>query len=243
MMNCIIVEDQLPAQRILKKYIQDAGGFELIGCYTDGLEAMEVLSSQNIDVMFLDIHLPKISGIDFLKSLTKPPRVIFTTAFQDYALESYEFNVVDYLLKPFSFQRFVKAISKIKIERDIANSYTGTVQSSNSSEKVKENNLDEIYIKSGYDLIRVKTEDIIYILTDSDYTELHLKEKKHLSSESLRYWEMVLPSKNYIRIHKSYIINTSKIVKVSGNQVFLECNNVVPIGRAYKNEFTKQLLK
>ena len=97
-MNCIIVEDQLPAQRILKKYIQDAGGFELIGCYTDGLEAMEVLSSQNIDVMFLDIHLPKISGIDFLKSLTNPPRVIFTTAFQDYALESYEFNVVDYLL-------------------------------------------------------------------------------------------------------------------------------------------------
>lgn len=242
-MNCIIVEDQLPAQRILKKYIQDVGGFELIGCYTDGLEAMDVLSSKNIDVMFLDIHLPKISGIDFLKSLTNPPRVIFTTAFQDYALESYEFNVVDYLLKPFSFQRFVKAISKIRIEHDIANSYTGTVQSSNSSEKMKENNLDEIYIKSGYDLIRVKTEDIIYILTDSDYTELHLKEKKHLSSESLRYWEMVLPSKNYIRIHKSYIINTSKIVKVSGNQVFLECNNVVPIGRAYKNEFTKHLLR
>lgn len=241
-MNCIIVEDQLPAQRILKKYIQDAGGFELIGCYTDGLEAMEVLSLQNIDVMFLDIHLPKISGLDFLKSLTNPPRVIFTTAFQDYALESYEFNVVDYLLKPFSFQRFVKAISKIRIEKGISNSYTETVQS-NSLEEVEKNNIEEIYIKSGYDLIRVKTEEIIYLLTDSDYTELHLKDKKYLSSESLRYWEMVLPSKNYIRIHKSYIINTSKIVKVSGNQVFLECNNVVPIGRAYKNEFTKQLLK
>lgn len=232
-MNCIIIEDQMPAQRILKKYIADAGSLNLVGSFTDALEAMELLKTEKIDLIFLDIHLPKLSGIDFLKTLINPPQIILTTAFQDYALESYEFNVVDYLLKPFSFQRFLKAISKVGMQRD-----TGFVKVENEID----NTLDEVYIKSGYDHIRVKTEDIIYIMSDSDYTELYLKEKKHLSSDSLRYWEEFLSEKKFMRIHKSYIINTTKIVKVSGNQVFLENDNVVSIGRAYKNDFTKRFM-
>lgn len=232
-MNCIIIEDQMPAQRILKKYIEDIGSLNLVGTYTDALEAMQILNSVTIDVMFLDIHLPKLSGIDFLKTLTNPPQVILTTAFQEYALESYELNVVDYLLKPFSFQRFVKAVSKISKSSD-ANLAKEAIEQSNTSQ--------EVYIKSGYDLIRVMTDDIIFLKSDSDYTEIHLKDKKLLSSESLRHWEDTLSAKKFMRIHKSYIFNTCKILKISGNQVFLEGDIRIPVGRAYKNDFMKRFI-
>ena len=115
MMRCIIIEDQPPAQRVLKKYITDLGTIELAGTFPDALQAMEFLRKGEIDLIFLDIHLPKISGIDFLKTLVQKPNVILTTAFSDYALESYDYNVVDYLLKPFSFERFIKAVSKVRM--------------------------------------------------------------------------------------------------------------------------------
>lgn len=239
-MNCIIIEDQLPAQRILKKYIEDSGSLNLVGAFTDALEALEVLKTEKIDLMFLDIHLPKMSGLDFLKSISNPPKVILTTAFQDYALESYELDVVDYLLKPFSFQRFIKAISKVSIHHQNSES-SAEVNVQNTDAESKEKT-QEVYVKSGYDFIRVKTNDIIYIKTDLDYTELHLMNNKHISSESLRYWEEFLSEKLFMRIHKSFMINTSKIIKISGNQVFLENNVVVPIGRAYKNKFTDRFI-
>lgn len=240
-MNCIIIEDQMPAQRILKKYIEDMGTLNLVGTYTDALEAMEVLNSEKIDVMFLDIHLPKLSGIDFLKTLPNPPQVILTTAFTEYALEGYELNVVDYLLKPFSFQRFIQAISKLNRSSDPKATTVSNLQA-NDVETETKNHTEEIYIKSGYDYIRINIDDIVFIMVDSDYTEIHLANKKHLSSESLRYWEDVLPQKKFKRIHKSYIINTTKINKVSGNQIVLENNIKVPIGRAFKNDFMDRFM-
>lgn len=233
-MNCIIIEDQLPAQRILKKYIEDTNSLNLVGTYTNALEAMQVLQTETIDLMFLDIHLPKISGIDFLKTLPKAPKVILTTAFQEYALESYEYTVVDYLLKPFSFQRFLQAISKIEIK---TNSNVDSTQNQISTAA------EEVYIKVGYDYIRIKTKDILYIRADSDYTEVHLKDKKYVSSESLRHWEEFLSDESFMRIHKSYMINTHTIQKVSGNQVFLENDLIVPLGRAFKTDFSMRFIK
>ncbi len=229
-MKCIIIEDQLPAQRILKKYIEDIGSLALIGAFTDALEAMEMMKSTKVDVIFLDIHLPKISGIDFLKTLSNPPQVILTTAFPDYALESYEFDVVDYLLKPFSFQRFIKAISKVETKQQ------------NLIPSVETKEMNEVYIKVGYDHVRILIDTIVYIVSDADYTELHLQNKKHVSSETLRYWEELLPSKKFMRVHKSYIINTSKIERVSGNQIYLTNQKTVPLGRAYKGDFMKKFL-
>lgn len=229
-MKCIIIEDQLPAQRILKKYIDDAGSIELIGAFTDALEAMSVIKSNTVDIIFLDIHLPKISGIDFLKTLSNPPQVILTTAFSDYALESYEFDVVDYLLKPFSFQRFIKAIAKVDTKRQ------------NFAPSVAATEINEVYVKVGYDLVRVLIDDIAYIVSDADYTELHLQNKKHVSSERLHYWEELLPSKKFVRVHKSYIVNTSKIERMSGNQIHLINKKSIPLGRAYKNTFMKKFL-
>ena len=226
-MNCIIIEDQPPAQRILKKYIEDFGSLTLKATFSDALEAIEYLKINTVDLIFLDIHLPKISGIDFLKTLSHPPAVIFTTAFPDYALQGYELNVVDYLLKPFSFQRFVQAVGKVPIKNK-------------PQEEVATRR--EFFIKSGYEYIKVSAEDILFIQSDADYTELHLMEKKYLSSEPLRYWTDALEAHQFVRIHKSYMVNTSKILKISGNQVVVEGDQVLPIGRAYKKDFLSRFL-
>jgi DNA-binding LytR/AlgR family response regulator len=234
-MNCIIIEDQPPAQRILKKFIEDIGSLQLKGVFSDAIQAMEFLNSNSVDLMFLDIHLPKISGIDFLKTMSNPPYVILTTAFSDYALESYEFNVVDYLLKPFSFQRFVKAVSKVPSK--------SIVKQSDEALLDNQQYRKEIYIKSGYEHVKIIVKDIIYIKSDADYTEIITSEKKYLSSEPLRFWEENLNQKFFFRTHKSFIINTSKIKKIMGNQVYLVENIRTPIGRAYKETFMKSLLK
>lgn len=232
-MNCIIIEDQPPAQRILKKYIEDIGSLVLQGTFTNAIQAMDFLQNQEVDLIFLDIHLPKISGIDFLKTIQDSPYIILTTAFSDYALESYEFKVVDYLLKPFSFQRFIKAINKVP-KPLVLESNPQAVATTPEPRKT-------LFIKSGYELLKVVIEDILYIKSDTDYTEIWLHNKKLLSTESLRYWEEELHAQQFVRIHKSYLLNTSKIEKIAGSRVYLNPNTTIPIGRAYKDSFFELL--
>lgn len=170
MLNCIIIEDQPPAQRILQKYISGADILSLKGMFSDAIKAKAFMEMEHVDLIFLDIHLPKISGIDFLKSIPNHPKVILTTAFSEYALESYEFNVIDYLLKPISNERFLQAISKLKLnmneERDA---------------------FETIIFKTGYEYIKLKTSEVIYIKSDSDYTEVTTLEKRYLSNDSLKH--------------------------------------------------------
>ena len=234
MIRCIIIEDQPPAQRVLRRFIADMGNMELKAAFTDALHAMDFLKTEPIDLIFLDIHLPKISGIDFLKALKQRPSVILTTAFSDYALESYEYGVVDYLLKPFSFERFVQAVSKIPIP--------GPKQSAQLEQEENLSSPEVIFIKSGYEHIRIDIPDILYIRSDADYTEIFTAEKKHLSQEPLRYWEEHLDQKKFARIHRSFLINTSKIEKIIGNRVYLIQKTTIPVGRAYKEGFMKRIL-
>ena len=231
-MTCIIIEDQPPAQRILKKYIKDIGTLQLMATFSDAIQAMEYLKTEAVGLIFLDIHLPKLSGLDFLKIMPNPPAVILTTAFSDYALESYEFDVVDYLLKPFSFQRFVKAVSKVPVN----NALKAEAQAGLANRK-------EMFIKSGYEHIKIVVDDILYIKSDADYTEILTPEKKYLSAEPLRYWEAHLDTAHFYRIHKSYIVNTKKIEKVASNQLYLKGDVVVPIGRAFKEGFVERYLR
>lgn len=229
-MKCIIIEDQAPAQRILKRYIADIGSLELKKCFTDALSALEYLKNEPIDLIFLDIHLPKISGIDFLNTLKNAPKVIITTAFSEYAVQSYEFDVEDYLLKPFSFERFVKAVSKIEILKD---------------EKIKSSNEENekiFFVKSGYEYLKINGEEINFIKSDMDYTEIHLHNKKHLTTETLNYWEKNLP-KNFIRVHKSYLVNIIKVEKVATNRIFIGPQHSIPLGRAYKQNFLLKFVK
>ena len=235
-MNCIIIEDQPPAQRILKKYIEDIGYLNLKATFSDAIQAMEFLKSEHIDLIFLDIHLPKISGIDFLKTMPNQPHVILTTAFSDYALESYEFSVVDYLLKPFSFQRFMKAVAKVPLKDSLEQRQTTVENNTQESRK-------ELFIKSGYEHIKISIEDILYIQSDADYTEILVPNKKYLSSEPLRYWLENLNSNQFVRVHKSYIVNISKIEKIAGNQIYINNKTIIPIGRTFKDDFMKKFVE
>lgn len=235
MIRCIIIEDQPPAQRVLKKFISDIGNMDLKATFADALQAMDFLKTEAIDLIFLDIHLPKISGIDFLKALHHKPYVILTTAFSDYALESYNYDVVDYLLKPFSFERFVQAVSKVPTSKSERSKQDAPAENSSSP--------DVLFIKSGYELIKIDVADIRFIQSDADYTEILTAERKHLSQEPLRYWEEYLDPEKFVRIHKSYILNIAKTQKIVGNQVRLDEKKTLPIGMAYKEQFMKNLIR
>lgn len=225
MINCIIIEDQPPAQRILTKYISESNELILKEVFTDGIKAREYLKKEAIDVIFLDIHLPKISGIDFLKSMQSTPKVIITTAFSDYALESYEYNVVDYLLKPISPERFSQAIFKLE-----------TIKAE------EKNILEKIVIKTGHELVQLKTSDILYIKSDSDYTEVTTHQRIYLSKDSLKQWLEKLDTTLFCRVHKSYLINIEHLLKISGNVIHL-AHTTIPLGRAYKKNFVATYLK
>ncbi|MEB2781449.1 LytTR family DNA-binding domain-containing protein [Algoriphagus sp. C2-6-M1] len=229
-MNCIIVEDQQPAQRILKKYTEDIGSLTLVGTFGDAIQAMDFIKGESVDLMFLDINLPKLSGISFLKNLSNKPQVIMTTAYSEYALEGYELDVVDYLLKPFSFERFVKAVVKVRRNSDVPS------QTLNQSKK-------EHFIKIGYEHVRIAFHDIIHLAADGDYCEVFMLEKKHLSSEPMKKWIEILDERDFYRIHKSYVVNIHKIIKLSGNQVHLIGDTVLPIGRTYREDFMEKFLK
>lgn len=228
-MNCIIIEDQPPAQRILKKYIQDIGSLNLVATFGDAIQAMDFLQKETVDLIFLDINLPKLSGISFLKSLSNKPQVIFTTAYSEYALDGYELDVVDYLLKPFSFERFVKALAKVK--RNLPT--TG---------KPETNFKKEHFIKIGYEHVRIAFENIIYLAADGDYCEVFLEDKKYLSSEPMKKWLELLDEASFHRIHKSYLVNIHRVNKISGNQVYLVNDTVLPIGRTYREDFMEKFL-
>jgi len=184
--------------------------------------------------MFLDIHLPKISGIEFLKMLKVRPKVILTTAFSNYALEGYELDVSDYLLKPFSFERFVRAVNKTLMT-------TGPHPSGSVSPNEDPRKASSAFIKSGAEYINIHFDEILYVKGEGDYTTVHISEKRHLVSHSLKHWATLLPTDSFCQVHKSYIVNVSKISKVIGNQIFLG-EQIVPVGRTYKDDFSSRFL-
>lgn len=233
-LSCIIIEDQAPAQRVLKKYIEDIGTLQLKNTFSDALKALEFLKTEQVELIFLDIHLPKISGIDFLRTLDYKPHIILTTAFSDYAVQSYEFSVVDYLVKPFSFERFVKAISKVK-----TNLHTPKA----AQEPLPPIPDHDFFIKTGHEYIKVNSEHVLFIKSDMDYTEVHVDGKKLLSSETLSFWEEKLSPLNFVRVHKSYLINPQQIEKIAGNQIYMPEGHIIPIGRAFKDDFIQRFVK
>lgn len=228
-MNCIIIEDQAPAQRILKKYIEDMGTLQLEAVFADPLKALAYLDQHSVNLIFLDIDLPKISGIAFLKNLPTKPQVILTTAHSEYALEGYELDVVDYLLKPFSFERFLKAVMKVSAP-------TAPFESLKVAQK------QEYFIKIGYEYVRIALVEILYLEADGDYCIVHLANKKYSTSENLKKWLEILEDHLFHRIHKSFVINSASIDRISGTSVYLKNGVKLPLGRKYKEAFLSQYL-
>lgn len=232
MIRAIIVEDQPPAQRLLKKYIIDGGGIKLMGTFDDALSAMEYLSSNSVDLIFLDVHLPKLGGLDFLSVLSPKPYVVITTAFPEYALRGYDLDIVDYLLKPFTFERFYKSVLKVqRLMVKVGMPLTPPTQ----LEKT-------IVVKEGYQYSKIDVYDIIYIKSDGDYTYIVTRDKKYLTLNTLKHWFEQLPQDKFYKVHRSFVVNRNKIDKISGNEIFID-DIKIPIGRVFKKDFVNSYLK
>jgi len=222
--RCIIIEDEPLAQNVLKKYIEEHPSLELVATCSDALEAQGLVQSKNVQLLFLDINLPKLSGIKFLKTLPYPPLVIFTTAYPEFAVEGFELDAVDYLLKPFSFERFLKAVNKALAK----------MQSSVIAMEDK-NPDDFIFLKADKKIYKIDLEDILYAEATGDYAKVVTKDGPYITNITLKKLLEELPANRFIRVHKSYIISTSKIKFFEGNYVKVG-NTDIPIGAAYREE-------
>jgi len=224
LIKCIIVEDERLAQDVIKSHLEKVDRFELVGTYRNANEAMEGLAQNEVDVMFLDIQLPGMTGLNFLRSLNEPPLVVLTTAYPEHAVESYELNVIDYLLKPISFERFLKAVNKIADGK--------LLNESDENDKATE---DHIFIKANSKFFRVGFSTIVYIEGMKDYLKIHTVDNTLITHQTMSDIEKILPPKQFLRIHKSYIIAVSHIKAIYGNSVEME-KATIPIGINYKEK-------
>lgn len=231
-MNCLIIEDERLAAEVLQDYIHDVPGLTLAGICTDAPEAMDVLRQQTIDIIFIDIHLPRINGVDFVKTLKGNYHIIFTTAYHQYALEGFNVNAVDYLLKPVAFSRFLQAVQKVfdrsrAVESPVANAPLPSQRSFHFF------NVDKKQVK-------VFSDEILYIESLKSYICIHLKDRKICTKFQIGELERILEADIFLRVHKSYIVNAGMITAYSAGEI--EIGNIqIPIGRIYKEHAEAKL--
>jgi DNA-binding LytR/AlgR family response regulator len=229
--NCIIIDDEPLAAALIEAHVANIPNLNIIAVCNNALEGFEVLKTQSVDLIFLDIQMPLLTGIEFLKSLSNPPKVIFTTAYREYAIESYELEVVDYLLKPISFDRFFKAINKFfkTIETN-----TSIITVSDSQEVSK-----FIYVNSNKKQHKISFSEILYVESIKDYIRIHLHDKTIVTKDKISEFEQKLSS-NFLRTHRSYIVNSDKITAYTVNDV--EIGEIeIPIGISYKKQLLEKL--
>ncbi|MEM7486060.1 MAG: LytTR family DNA-binding domain-containing protein [Bacteroidota bacterium] len=242
MISCIIIDDEPLALEIISSYCEDLGGIEVKHTLTNPLDAIEILSRDKIDLVFLDIEMPQINGIDFLKTIDRKPLFIFTTAYPQYAIEGFELNAVDYLVKPIPFARFVKAINRAKELHDFRNpTNTPSVQNVVSAAGIPQTSNQFIFVKSEYDNIKIKLEEIKYIQGLKDYLKIHVDDSKPiLTLMSFKNIESKLPTDNFLRVHRSFIVNINRIDSVQRNKILIDGIRI-PIGESYKEDFLKRI--
>jgi DNA-binding LytR/AlgR family response regulator len=231
-LRCLLIDDEPPALKVLANYISNINGLEIVGQCKNAIEALNILHEKTVDVIFLDIKMPKILGTEFLKSLSNPPKVIFVTAYRDYAVEGYELDAVDYLVKPVSFERFIKAISKV-------NRLMG--RESPTASTHKQTSEPFVYLKVDRDMKKVYLNEILYIESWKDYVKLFLSNGKTLLvKQSISSMEMLLSDHKFLRVHRSFMVSLNKISGYNGISVQLEATEI-PIGRLYKQTVMDRL--
>ena len=236
-LTCLIVDDEELARTLLENYISRLPYFKLAGKCSNPIEALQLLQHQSVDLIFLDIQMPEMIGTDFLKSLSHKPMVVFTTAYKEYALEGYELDIVDYLLKPFPFERFLKAVNKASDLWKLKNKGE-SASILPSEESAAEKNY--ILVKSEHKVHRIYYHDIQYIQSMREYVAYYTSKGRILSLGSLKKLEVDLPQSQFLRIHKSYIISKAKASTLEGNMVHIG-KEKIPIGASYREEVLKLL--
>lgn len=232
--TCLAVDDEPPALIILQQYIAAVPGLELSGTCNNAVEAMEFLQQQRIDLLFLDIQMPQLLGTDFVRTLKSPPKVIFTTAYRKFAVEGFELNAVDYLLKPISFERFVTAVNKVMDTRLTPS--TEAVDPENKKQLFE----THIYFRADRKMVKVSLEEILYVESLKDYIKVVTPTKSIITKQSISSLEETLPKDEFIRIHRSFIVSKSKIESYSSERVEI-AKKEFPISRMYKHEVDKIL--
>ena len=233
MYQCVIIDDEPIAIRVIKKHLSAFSDFTVVSECSNALEAMPILLKEKIDLIFCDIQMPQITGIDFVRSLAHPPKVIFTTAYRDYAIEAFELNVVDYLLKPISFERFTRAINNFLELAELENKTKIT-------EAENDNSRDFIFLKADKKHYKVNLNDLLYFESLGDYVIAYTPDKKIITKERIGSLLEILPHNRFIQIHRGYVISISKIEAVGPG--FVEINKKkLPVGRNYKPELLRLL--
>ncbi|TXJ27017.1 MAG: response regulator transcription factor [Chitinophagaceae bacterium] len=229
--RCLVVDDEPPAREILRRYIEQVPGLLLTAECGNALQAFALLQQQPVDLIFLDIRMPQLNGNDFLKTLKHPPKVIFTTAFAEYALEGYELDIVDYMLKPVQFDRFLKAVNKayqltqVKIEQPIPE---------------EKKNESFVYFRAERKMIKVMLRDILFIESMKDYIKVITTSGTIITKQSISSVEAMLPEREFIRVHRSYIASIAHIKSFTSEIIEIE-KKEIPIGKLFRNEVMKML--
>lgn len=240
MINVIIVDDEPLAQDVLETYIEKIPELNLVEKCSNALEANDALKNHDIALMFLDIQMPQLTGIDFLKTLSHPPLVIFTTAYPNYAIEGFELNALDYLLKPISLERFMKAVNKAMEQIELQGRGSAAADAEGEEEP------DFIFVKADKKLVKVNYADIIYIEGLKDYVIIRMENSRVITLQTMKSLEEKLPPGTFRRIHRSYIVNVDRIEAIVGNMVeVLEKNQAkhLPIGKNYRDELLEIINK
>lgn len=234
-MNCAIIDDEPLAREGLSSYVREVDFLQLVTTCTNPVELIKLLDEHPIDLIFLDIQMPKMNGIDFLKIVQKPPMVIITTAFPSYALEGFQLNVMDYLLKPITFDRFFKAVNKAKDYYQLLNRPTTGASKAEKDE-------DYFFVKCGSKYEKIFFDDILYVQGMQNYVTIYTSKAKYMTLLYLKNLEENLDKKSFIRVHKSYIVSVSKIEGIEGNEIFIQSNRI-PISRNYHDMVIEQVVK
>lgn len=246
MIRCIAIDDEPLALRQIKSYIERIANIELIALCSSATEAQQTLDKESVDVIFVDINMPDVNGIEFVRGLKHPPLVVFTTAYSEYAIEGFRLDAVDYLLKPFAFEDFSHAVEKsrsllelqrMREQKSLPESEIADVESAKTSEQH-----DYISIKADYKVTMVKFSDIIYAESVGEYVRLHLSDGSKLTTLfRLKNMESSLPANSFMRVHRSYIVNLKRVASYARGKIFLDNGDYVPISINYRDSFREHL--
>lgn len=237
-MKCVIVDDEALARRLLADYVSKVPELELVGACDSAIAAKSLVQQQEVDLLLLDIQMPDLTGIELLKILPSPPITIFTTAYAEYALEGYNLAVIDYLLKPISFERFFQAVTRAQ---EFLRYRSTSVPEKNAA--VAPNSVvdqDYFFVKSDYKIVKINFAKVIFVEGMREYVRIHTESQKVMTLLSMQKMEEMLPSAMFVRIHRSHIVNLSKIDEIQGNTVYLGTREL-PVSKGYKEQFLKQI--
>jgi DNA-binding LytR/AlgR family response regulator len=225
-MNCMIVDDEEMSRSILKHFVEQTSFLRLAHVCTDAIEAANVLQESPVDLLFLDIEMPQMTGMDLVKSLQIKPQIVFVTSRSDYAVEAFEYNATDYLVKPVTYARFLKAVTKVKENFD--------------AQQMVQVHHKDLYIKTDSKIVKVNLKDLLYVEALADYVIIHTGTNRYIVHSTMKGIEKKLAPAEFVRVHRSYIVNVEKIDSIEDLSIIIN-KKLIPIGASYKENFIKRL--